>query len=101
MDENFITLLLDRKVTDGPVPIDGGGSVVYIFIPIGPALDAVFGAREVTTESSGSGRVIETSNATSISVEPTATSNTGDRDAGRFSISFAWGSIYGTYDTEP
>jgi hypothetical protein len=100
-DGYFVELLLHRVVTEGPVPIEGGGSVVYIDIPVGPALDALTGAREVTTDSSGTGRVIETSTATSVLLEPIVTSATGDREAGRFSVSFAWGSIFGTYDTEP
>ena len=55
-----------------------------------------------TTTSPGTLRVIETSEATSGFVDPSVMGRTPDvRNAGKFSLTFDWGTISGTYDTAP
>jgi len=90
-----VELILQRR----PIPVDGGASSVYLKLAF--ASDGTVGARATeTTTAAGLPRVIETSNAISGFVDPAVMGRTPDvRNAGTFSLSFAWGTISGTYDT--
>ena len=90
-----VELILERH----PIPVDGGASSVYLKLKF--AADGTIGASAVeTTTSAGVPRVIETSNATSGFVDPAVMGRTPDvRNAGKFSLTFSWGSISGSYDT--
>ena len=73
-------------------------SMVFIDLTFGVNGEISAAAREVTVGGEMLLRVIETSPAVSLVVDPVAVSRTG-RNTGRFSITFEWGSISGTYDT--
>lgn len=90
-----VELILERQ----PIPVDGGASSVYLKLKFAADGTVSASATESTT-SAGMPRIIETSNATSGFVDPAVMGRTPDvRNAGAFSLTFAWGSISGTYDT--
>lgn len=92
---NAIKLVLQRR----PIPVDGGASNVYLKLKFADDGTISASAQEETT-SPGAVRVVETSTATSGFVDPTVTGRTPEvRNAGKFSLTFTWGSISGTYDT--
>jgi len=94
---DMVELVLERH----PIPVDGGASMVYLKLAFAGDGTINASATENTT-SPGTPRVIETSEATSGFVDPAVMGRTPDvRNAGKFSLSFAWGSISGTYDTAP
>lgn len=98
-DQPGLVELALRRV---PIPVDGGASTVFIDLRFG--LDDRIGratAHEITTQA-GTLHVVDTSEATGGWIDPYVAGRTADaRNAGRFSIRFAWGSISGTYDTAP
>jgi hypothetical protein len=92
---NAIELVLQRH----PIPVDGGASNVYLKLKFADDGTINASAQEQTT-SAGTLRVIETSTATAGFVDPTVTGRSPEaRNAGKFSLTFSWGSISGTYDT--
>jgi hypothetical protein len=85
-----------------PIPTDGGASVVYIDLAFDADDHVTTTAWEHTTSRTGNGAPFETSDPVDGWVEPVVTSPDPNlRNAGRFSVTFAWGSIEGTYDTAP
>jgi hypothetical protein len=76
-------------------------SMVVIELAFGVKNELSATAHEVTVGGDILPRVIETSQALSLSLDPVTVSRTPEgRNAGRFSITFEWGSISGTYDTD-
>jgi hypothetical protein len=83
-----------------PIPVDGGASTVYLKLRFATAGMVNASAREATTAALGAPRTIETSSAIAGFVDPAVMGRTPqDRNAGKFSLTFPWGSISGTYDT--
>jgi hypothetical protein len=92
---DMVELLLHRT----PIPVDGGASMVYLKLKFAGDGTTSASAEEMTT-AAGTVRVIEMSAATSGFVDPAIMGRTPDvRNAGKFSLTFPWGSISGTYDT--
>ena len=90
-----VELILQRR----PIPVDGGASSVYLKLKFASDGTVSASATETTT-AAGMPRVIETSDAVSGFVDPAVMGRSpGVRNAGKFSLTFAWGSISGTYDT--
>lgn len=90
-----VTLVLRRLPSARPE------SMVTIDLAFGVNGELSATAGETTVGGDFLPRVIETSEAISFSIEPVTVSRTPEgRNAGRFSIIFAWGSISGTYDTD-
>jgi hypothetical protein len=84
-----------------PIPVDGGASTVYLDLQYGVEGQLSPVAWEDTTRA-GDVATVETSDPTDGWIEPVVTGRTAQlRNAGRFSLTFAWGSISGTYDTAP
>ncbi len=84
-----------------PIPIDGGASTVDIELTVG-AGGLVGATAQESTSRPGTAQVVERSDPTTGWIDPVAIgTTTGARNAGRFSLTFAWGSISGTYDTAP
>ncbi len=83
-----------------PIPVDGGATTVFIDLRFGNddrIVDAT--AHEVTTQPATL-RVTESSDPIGGWLDPYVASRTAaGRNAGHFSLTFAWGSISGTYDT--
>jgi hypothetical protein len=95
--DGLVHLILHRN----PIPVDGGASNVYLDLQYGVEGQLSATAREETTRA-GDVATVETSDPTEGWIEPVVTGRTAQlRNAGRFSITFAWGSISGTYDTAP
>jgi len=83
-----------------PIPVDGGASTVYLKLRFDASGMVSASAAESTTIALGAPRTVETSTATAGFVDPAVTGRTPqDRNAGKFSLTFPWGSISGTYDT--
>jgi hypothetical protein len=84
-----------------PIPIDGGASMVTVDLHV--AGDAVIAAKaSEATSMPGTVRQIESSEAIAGWIDPTVSGSApGARNAGAFSLTFTWGSISGTYDTQP
>jgi hypothetical protein len=83
-----------------PIPVDGGASTVFIDLRFGNDDRIVSATAHETTTQAGTLRVVETSEATGGWIDPYVAGRTADvRNAGQFSLTFAWGSISGTYDT--
>ena len=84
-----------------PIPVDGGASAVDIDLTLGA--DGLLGATaQESTTRPPLGQVVESSKPTAGWIDPVVIGATSDaRNAGRFSLTFAWGSISGTYDTAP
>lgn len=90
-----VELILERH----PIPVDGGASSVYLKLKFATDGTVSASATESTT-AAGQPRVIETSSATSGFIDPAVMGRTPDvRNAGKFALTFPWGSISGTYDT--
>jgi hypothetical protein len=93
----LVHLILHRN----PIPVDGGASTVYLDLQFGVEGQISPTAWEETTRA-GNLATVETSEPTDGWIEPVVTGRTAHlRNAGRFSLTFAWGSIAGTYDTAP
>jgi hypothetical protein len=83
------------------MPVDGGASTVYIDLSFDPSGTVGATAEESTTQPP-LGKMVEASKSLSGWIDPVAMSAvTGERQAGTFSLTFAWGTISGTYDTAP
>ena len=95
-DSGVVHLTLHRS----PIPVDGGASTVFIDLQSNPA---VVGAKAwESTSRAGTAQQVETSRPLSGWIDPFVTGvSPGARNAGQFSLTFAWGSIKGTYDTSP
>ena len=82
-----------------PIPVDGGASTVYIDLSFDANGKPTAIAQESTTRPPLA-QVVESSKPISGWIDPVAMSATTDaRNAGAFSLTFAWGTISGTYDT--
>lgn len=94
--------LIELALRRIPIPVDGGASTVFIDLSFGKDDRIVRAtAHEITTQA-GTLRVVESSEATGGWIAPYVAGRTPDeRNAGRFSIDFPFGSIRGTYDTAP
>jgi hypothetical protein len=83
-----------------PIPVDGGASMVYIDLRFDASGKLAASAQEVTSRPVVA--QAETSKPISGWIDPVAMSdNPAARNAGAFSLTFAWGTISGTYDTAP
>jgi hypothetical protein len=92
-----VRLVLRRS----PMPVDGGASTVYIDLSFAPGGTVAATAEESTTRPP-LGQMVEASKPLSGWIDPIAMSAAADaRQAGAFSLTFAWGTISGTYDTGP
>jgi hypothetical protein len=90
-----VRLVLRRS----PMPVDGGASTVYIDLSFDPGGTVAATAEESTTRPPLA-RMVEASKPLSGWIDPVAMSAAADaRQAGAFSLTFAWGTISGTYDT--
>jgi hypothetical protein len=82
-----------------PMPVDGGASTVYIDLSFDTTGTVGATAEESTTQPPR-GVMVETSKPISGWIDPIAMSAATDaRNAGKFSLTFKWGTISGTYDT--
>lgn len=92
-----VRLVLRRS----PMPVDGGASTVFIDLSFDPSGTVGATAEESTTRPP-LGKMVESSKPISGWIDPVAMSAAADaRQAGTFSLTFAWGTISGTYDTAP
>jgi hypothetical protein len=92
-----VRLVLRRS----PMPVDGGASIVTIDLSFDASGKPTATAQE-TTSRPPLGKETETSTPIAGWIDPIAMSAVADqRQAGTFSLTFAWGSISGTYDTAP
>jgi hypothetical protein len=90
-----VRLVLRRS----PMPVDGGASTVYIDLSFDPSGTVGATAEESTTQPPR-GLMVESSKPISGWIDPVAMSAAADaRQAGKFSLTFKWGTISGTYDT--
>ena len=93
----LVHLYLERS----PIPVDGGASLVHIDLQYGVEGQLSATAYEDTSRA-GPATTVETSDPIDGWIQPYVTGrSTQFRNAGTFSITFAWGSISGTYDTNP
>jgi hypothetical protein len=84
-----------------PYPIEGGGSAVFIYLLFDAPDGALIAFARETTVTPDSG-VEEISDPIAGWINPIALSPWSDRrNAGKFSLTFSWGAIHGTYDTGP
>lgn len=96
-DGPHVIELVLRRV---PIPVDGGASMVYIDLRFAAHDRIIQATAHETTTQAGTLHTVETSQATGGWIAPSVVGRTEDaRNAGEFSISFAWGTITGTYDT--
>jgi hypothetical protein len=92
-----VRLVLRRS----PMPVDGGASTVYIDLSFDSSGTVGATAEELTTEPPR-GLLVESSKPISGWIDPVAMSASVDaRQAGKFLLTFKWGTISGTYDTAP
>jgi hypothetical protein len=101
-----VTLALSRDLDPSSldrVPVEAAGSTVYIDLDFNtPNGATLFSVREITLSSNGTFDIEETSTPISGWVGMIYTSrDPAGRNAGRFSLEFTWGSMAGTYDTDP
>jgi len=104
--DGVVTLALSRDLDPGALdhlPIKAGGTTVYIQLDFNAPLGATaVTVREITLSSNGAFDVEETSTPINAWVGMVDTSrDPAGRNAGRFSLAFTWGSMAGTYDTDP
>jgi hypothetical protein len=104
--DGIVTLRLGRKLVPSPdegYPTCGGGSSVFLVLDFNTPDDTVLtSANEVTFSGIGDGSILETSDPISGTINPIVLSRDPEgRNAGKFSLTFAWGAIRGTYDTDP
>jgi hypothetical protein len=83
-----------------PIPIDGGASFVHLDLRYSGGELRSATAHE-STSMAGTAREIETSVATAGWIDPSSARVRDARNAARFSLTFTWGSISGTYDVAP
>jgi hypothetical protein len=84
-----------------PIPVDGGASTVYIELSFAAEGHVLASAAEFTTRA-GNLQTLESSAPVSGWIAPTIVGQgAAMRNAGDFSLTFAWGSISGTYDSHP
>ena len=84
-----------------PIPVDGGATNVELDLHFSAAQLVAANARAITS-TAGPIVPVTTTDATGGWIEPVVASPTaGQRNAGRFSLSFPWGTISGSYDTAP
>ena len=101
----LVVLRLERNVVPNDreaFPTDGGGSTVFLYLDFNTPDDAVsaFGL-EVTFSVRGDRRLDELSSPISGWINPLVLSRTADgRNAGKFALTFDWGAIHGSYDTD-
>jgi hypothetical protein len=91
--------LVDLSLHRSPIPVDGGATVVVLALQFG--VDGPINASaQASTSRAGTVNPITTSAAISGWVDPVDMGHTAEvRNAGRFSLTFSWGTISGTYDT--
>jgi hypothetical protein len=104
--DGLVTLHLGRNHVPNEYegfPDCGGGSFVFIDLDFNTPDDAVRASgREVTFSPDGSLAIIETSDPVSGYILPIVLSRTPEgRNTGTFSLTFPWGAIEGSYDTDP
>jgi hypothetical protein len=102
--DGFVTLRLGRNLVPNDHegdPVDGGGSSVFLYLNFNTPDDAVRASGvEITFSVRGDRSVDGISNPISGWISPLVQSRTAaGRNAGKFSLTFAWGAIHGTYDT--
>lgn len=103
-EPGVVNLTLFATTPLGPWPTETTGSHVFIDLRFDDASrrDPRTSAHEITFLGTGSVLVVETSQPTSASIRPIVVSPTPEgRNAGKFSLTFEWGGISGTYDTAP